>query len=530
MKKMIALVLMLCLMLSVCAPAMAAAYPDPIPFEGSFPFSEEPIEMTAFTTDVYYKRCDFQDIAIWPYLAEKTNVSFKFEAYPESDITEKFSLLLTKPTEQLPDVIYRVGLSNAEVMKLADEGIIVPITDYLEEYAPHFWYQIQQNPSLKAYLTMNDGEIYGMNELEYATNYVTPPVFVHGEWLKALGYDEVPADTEEFKQMLIKFRDSDLNGNGEKDEVGVIATSLKGLLRMFTGAFGINTRGRTSEFLDVDDAGALRFIPTSENYRKMLRYINELYSEGLIYQEIFSSSIANMTAVGEQNRVLIGKGSLHYLGANNRDNYVGMETILKGPDGYQFNADIGNPIAQQNTFITCNNDHIEETLRYFDYFYSREGVTLYFMGFEGETFEFDENGLPWYNDYVNHNPEGLINEEVLGAYVPWGGSVNPSMYDNACFGNNLYTPMESAVCAERIKSAVPEAWGTFNYSDEEYMRLATLESDIQTYVTDMRAKFITGDADIEADWDQYVATLERMQLEELMKIYQNGLDRYNAAK
>ena len=234
--------------------------------------------------------------------------------------------------------------------------------------------------------------------------------------------------------------------------------------------------------------------------------------------------------MGEQNRVLIGKGSLHYLGANNRDNYVGMETILKGPDGYQLNADIGNPIAQQNTFITCNNDHIEETLRYFDYFYSREGVTLYFMGFEGETFEFDENGLPWYNDYVNHNPEGLINEEVLGAYVPWGGSVNPSMYDNACFGNNLYTPMESAVCAERIKSAVPEAWGTFNYSDEEYMRLATLESDIQTYVTDMRAKFITGDADIEADWDQYVATLERMQLEELMKIYQNGLDRYNAAK
>ena len=260
--------------------------------------------MDAFTTDLYYKRCDFQDLEIWKYLTELTNVSFKFEAYPESDISEKFSLMLTRPDDQLPDVIYRVGISNAEVMQLAADGIIVPITDLLEEYAPHYWYQIQHNPALKAYVTMNDGEIYGMAQLYYATNYVTPPLFVHQEWLKALGYDEVPADTEEFKQMLIKFRDSDLNGNGEKDEVGIIATGFAGLLRFFAGAFGINQRGRGSQYLDDDDQGNLRFIPTSEGYRKMITYVKDLYQEGLIYPEIFSSSIKNMTAVGEQNRVL----------------------------------------------------------------------------------------------------------------------------------------------------------------------------------------------------------------------------------
>ena len=526
MKKWIAFVLMTCMLLSVGSGALA--FEEPLKYQGTFPFSETPIELTAFTTDVYYKQCDFNDIAIWPYLAEKTNISFDFEAYSDDIVNEKLSLMLTRSDDELPNVIFRVGMSNADVMELAEEEIIVPITDYLEEYAPNYWHMIQENPALKAYVTMNDGEIYGFCELYYADNYMTSPVFVQQEWLNALGYDKVPEDLEELKQLLIAFRDSDLNGNGEKDEVGLIATSLDSLVRLFTGAFGINTRGRTSVNLDMDDDGNLRFIPTSDGYRKMLTYLNELYEEGLIYPEIFTSSIANMTAVGEQNRVLIGKGSLHYLGANNRENYEGMTTIFKGPDGYQFNADIVNSIGQQNTFITCNNENIEETLRYFDYFYSWEGNILYYMGFEGVTYDVDENGMPWLNDYVNNNPDGLINEEVLCKYTAWGGAANPSLYSNAAFGNQFYTAMESAVCSERIKYGVSEAWGSFNYTNEEYEQLSLLESDIKTYVTDMRAKFIKGDADIETEWDSYVQTLQNMKLDSLMAIYQSGLDRYQA--
>lgn len=528
MKKALSLVLALCMLLSVVSTA--AAYEDPIPFQGSFPLTQDPITLNVFTTDVYYKQCEFQDVQLWSYMKDLTGVDMQFEAYSEDDISNKFSLMLTRPDDQLPDVIFRVDQTQAQVEQLIDEGVIVPITSYLEKYAPHYWYQIQHNPALKAYLTMNDGEIYGMAELHYAKNYLTSPVFVQGEWLKALGYDKVPEDLAELKEMLIKFRDSDMNGNGQKDEVGIIATGLDSMLRMFFGAFGINTCGRSSQYLDRDDNGALRFIPGSDNYRKMLTYIHELYSEGLIYEEIFSSSIAKMTAVGEENRPLIGKGSLHYLGSTNKDNYVGMDTIFKGPDGYQMNSDICNPLGAQNTFITINNDHIEETLQYFDYFYSREGCTLYFMGFEGVTYDVDENGDPWFNDYVNHNPDGLINEEVISSYVCWGGASNPTFYEDKTFGNNFYTPMESEVCSARLGAAVPEVWGNFNYTTDEYAKLATMESDIQTYVKDMRAKFITGEVELtDENWAAYISTLEQMHLADLMVIYQNGLDRYEAA-
>lgn len=529
MKKLTALVLALCVLLTMSVSALA--FEDPQPQTLPFPITEDPITLNVFTTDLLYKQCDFQDVEIWKYMAEKTGISLNFEVYDSESVAEKFSLMMTRKDEDLPDVILRCDQTQAQVQQLVDEGIIVPITDLLPEYAPNFWYQIQHNPSLKAYLTMNDGEIYGMNELHYAKNYLTQPMFVQNEWLKALGYDEVPADTEELKQMLIKFRDSDLNGNGEKDEVGFIATGFEGLMRCFAGAFGVNTRGRTSLYLDADDNGALRFIPTCDNYRKLMSYLHDLYAEGLIYEEIFDSSIKKMTAVGEQNRVLMAVGSQTYLGETNKNNYGGMTTIFKGPDGYQMNANITNPIGEQNTFFTVRNEHVKEALQYFDYFYSREGVTLYFMGFEGVTYELDENGDPWFNDYVNNNPDGLNNEEAMSKYVAWGNAGNPTFYEDKTFGNNFYTAMESEVCAKRLEASIDEVWGNFNYTADEYTTLSMLETDILNYVKDSRAAFVKGEKDINDDavWNEYLNTLNTMKLEELMKVYQNGLERYQAA-
>ena len=43
-------------------------------------------------------------------------------------------------------------------------------------------------------------------------------MFVYKPWLDKQGMD-VPETTEEFKDMLIAFRDQDPNGNGKKDEI-----------------------------------------------------------------------------------------------------------------------------------------------------------------------------------------------------------------------------------------------------------------------------------------------------------------------
>ena len=45
----------------------------------------------------------------------------------------------------------------------------------------------------------------------------------------------------------------------------------------------------------------------------------------------------------------------------------------------------------------------------------------------------------------------------------------------------------------------------------------------------MTTKFITGDADIESGWEDYLASLDQIGLPELLEIKEAAMDRWNAA-
>ena len=53
-------------------------------------------------------------------------------------------------------------------------------------------------------------------------------------------------------------------------------------------------------------------------------------------------------------------------------------------------------------------------------------------------------------------------------------------------------------------------------------------ADIQKYVSQMYTAFLTGDADINAQWDEYVANIDQMGLPEVLECYEAALARYNA--
>ena len=52
--------------------------------------------------------------------------------------------------------------------------------------------------------------------------------------------------------------------------------------------------------------------------------------------------------------------------------------------------------------------------------------------------------------------------------------------------------------------------------------------DIETKVHEMSAAFITGQADLEKDWDTFVDDLYNMGLQDVIDAYQAALDRYNS--
>ena len=72
-----------------------------------------------------------------------------------------------------------------------------------------------------------------------------------------------------------------------------------------------------------------------------------------------------------------------------------------------------------------------------------------------------------------------------------------------------------------------ENYPSIFFEPEELDKINRIEPELIKYVNTQRGKYIV-DGGVDEQWDSYVKTLEKMGLNELMEIYQNGLDRYNA--
>lgn len=66
------------------------------------------------------------------------------------------------------------------------------------------------------------------------------------------------------------------------------------------------------------------------------------------------------------------------------------------------------------------------------------------------------------------------------------------------------------------------------FTDDENNELAVMRLDLIEYIKSFEASCIMGQKDIEAEWENYLATLESLQMDRLVEIYNDALARYNA--
>lgn len=73
---------------------------------------------------------------------------------------------------------------------------------------------------------------------------------------------------------------------------------------------------------------------------------------------------------------------------------------------------------------------------------------------------------------------------------------------------------------EEYLPAMSSIW----FTSEQANELSMLESTISDYVNEMTTKFITGDRNVETEWDSYLNELKAMQVERVIEIYQQIYD------
>ena len=472
----------------------------------------------------------FAEMEAVKYFEEKTNVHIEWIEMPSSGFTEKANLMFA--SSDLPDAFF-IGLTDSMVIQNGYQGSIVPLEKLIEQYAPNITKAFTVLPDYKKVMTTPDGHIYAIASVDLYMGSMSPDnLFINKTWLDKLGL-QMPKTTEEYRKVLIAFKEKDPNGNGIQDEIPF--TSIPGNRQMgfhsLLGAFGVLDEPLTH--LMIKD-GKVLFAPTEPGYRKGLEYMHTLQKDGLIDNEMFTQKSNQLFAKGKGKDMIIGSYFDYFPEQTNGADRVKDYAVLPplaGPDGIKMwnrARDIAG-IAKNTFEMTKANKYPEITMRWIDNIMDNGLNTLIFsMGPNGKLLKVNSDGT-WEQD-VASTPAGLTYDEYRHSLSLGNSGPFLRLLDlNAKF--KMSEPQVrkltyyNAVKDYMPKNIFPEVYYTLEIQNE----VSLLKTDINKYMESMRAKFVL-DGITDATWNEYVKTLKAMKLDRLMEIYQQTYDNYQKTK
>ena len=93
-------------------------------------------------------------------LEEKTGIHIKWKNYTSDVFAEKRNLAVA--SGDLPDAIFDAGYGDYDLLKLAKDGVIIPMEDLIEQHMPNLKV-LEEAPEYVNIITAPDGHIYSFH-------------------------------------------------------------------------------------------------------------------------------------------------------------------------------------------------------------------------------------------------------------------------------------------------------------------------------------------------------------------------------
>lgn len=464
----------------------------------------------------------------WQKLEEETNVHIEWVTYLETEADEKFKLLMA--SGDYPDgFIGALGGSDNDIVTYGSEGIYIPLNDLIDQYCPNFKRRVSEEyPDLMKMITCADGNIYGMPSVLYNPD-IYNNTFINKKWLDAVGAD-VPTTTDEFEAVLKKFKEEDPNGNGEADEIPMTfmfsdwGASDHG---PYFGAFGYPL---SPDYIMIDNK-EVKYLGAQESFKKGAEWLGKLYTEGLVDRDIFTQDSSGMTAKVSQGTVGVFSSWDSTDAGDYADEYVALMP-LKGPDGEQNALVEGITGFYKGRFmITDKAKNPEILMQWIDRFYESMEVGLnatYGIGPDEEkAWYYDDN-----NNIIFKKDGELPEDQIRGQQqLPFAPAILGTGVEDF-LGNPAKNEINARMkqYAGKFEDGTWERWPSCYMTVEEKEDIATTETDLQDYSKNQLAKWIAGESDVNADWDNYLKELENVGLSHYLEVKQQIFDRYDSAE
>ena len=170
--------------------------------------------------------------------------------------------------------------------------------------------------------------------------------------------------------------------------------------------------------------------------------------------------------------------------------------------------------------IGYTNEHVVETIKYFDFWFTEEGRRLANFGVEGTHYDMVDGKPIFKEEFLNAGP---VNRSLyqIGAQLQGRGYFQD--YDYEIQWTNEFA-LAGIELYEQGDYLIPDFLGVAFNAEEQRVYDRTWGS-IRDYMLEKQQSWILGSADVEAEWDDYLAQLDEMGMQELLPVMQSAYDR-----
>ena len=450
---------------------------------------------------------------------KEVGINLEFVAVPRSDEVTKMQTMMSSGTAPTLTLTYNYTYAR----DYYKDGGIWDLSEFVDGE--------DQAQNLKKYIGDNclslgrnsDGNLFGIVARRATT--AMNDIFIRQDWLDKLGL-ETPSTVDEYYTAIEKMVKENPEGNSGVIGIvpsGVNSDTTAGYRNVIAMAF----------MKDVADEEKMAVgegfeFYADEGYREYMRFLNKCYNNGLMNQEFYAQTTEQMQSyfvngqlgTFESNvgyNVDILRGSLlQTLKEKNPDaEFIAMPMLKNENNGERYSAVYGEGGLIAFVPKTFSEEQVEAAVTYLDWLSTEEGGFAIYHGFEGEHFEYNEDGVPIAKDAdYNQKDKDWIRTDLFlvgnQGYFESVDAFNANIAaDNPGYEDYTLQDYELSVGDVAVQSA-------------QYMYAPDSQVDTQTDLALLRSEYQTkvitcAEADFDATYDAWLQAAKNAGIEQVLE-------------
>lgn len=479
---------------------------------------------------------DVEEMEWLKKLEEEAGVEIEWQQI-SADWDQKKSTLFG--SGDIPDLLFN-ATTDADYSQF--DGLFEDWTPWIVQYGSNISTMLEEEPQMKTLATTLEDKIFGLPA--YHQQWAnTRPLFINQTWLENLNL-EMPTTWEELENVLIAFKEQDANGNGDaSDEIPMDTQAIPQIYSpiYLLGSLGLPLSDNAADGYFAED-GTVKNIFVDDRFKVLVETLREWWSMGLINNEMFTQEYSQYQSLarGEGTTAKVGL-TWGWTASDRFGNGVKDQYVVVEPLKYTKDQDIS-----EVTWMNCDNSlsvkgnavamsaackDKEAATRFVDLFYGKTvGMQVYYGGMNDIDKGIQDNGdgtysvmapadtamdpgtWKWTNTFADNGAYYIPDDLQL--------TLGQDMQDVV----NERVPYQEALKRITGNDVYPQVF--MKYSADDISTLAMNQTNINNITSQQFAAWVTGEGDIEKDWDSFVKSLYDVGLTENLTIRQAAFDNY----